>query len=173
MFYCRISSCRSTNSALAGTTVADVLARPVTYEGATLADPLEGIEYGRGKAKIMLRPNGEVWIYSFAHGRTVYELRYDAQAVEVAIQQAPSDRAVDLFVRLMLAGDFDAIEMERLRRLVSQRSGIGLQALRATIKEARREETARQKKEERERRLAERTDPRPRIPARTPARRAH
>ena len=161
------------NSALAGTTVADVLARPVTYEGATLADPLEGIEYGRGKAKIMLRPNGEVWIHSFAHGRTVYELRYDAQAVEAAIQQAPSDRAVDLFVRLMLAGDFDAIEMERLRRLVSQRSGIGLQALRATIKEARREETARQKKEERERRLAERTDPRPRIPARTPARRAH
>ena len=32
---------------LAGTTVADVLANPERYEGETLADPLEGIEYGR------------------------------------------------------------------------------------------------------------------------------
>jgi hypothetical protein len=32
------------------------------------ADPIEGIEYGRCKAKIMLRRNGSVWINSFAHG---------------------------------------------------------------------------------------------------------
>ena len=40
----------------------------------TLADPLEGVEYGRGKAKIMRRADGTVWIHSFAHGRTDYEL---------------------------------------------------------------------------------------------------
>ena len=35
---------------LAGKTVADVLADPGSFEGETLADPLEGIEYGRCKA---------------------------------------------------------------------------------------------------------------------------
>jgi hypothetical protein len=43
---------------LAGATVADVLADPARFEDATLADPLEGIRYGAGKAKIMLRADG-------------------------------------------------------------------------------------------------------------------
>jgi hypothetical protein len=63
---------------LAGCTVADVLDDPERFEGATLADPLEGIEYGRGKAKVLLRPDGTPWINSFAHGRTVYRLQNDA-----------------------------------------------------------------------------------------------
>jgi Family of unknown function (DUF5906) len=63
--------------ALAGTTVADVLADPAKFEGETLADPLEGVEYGTGKAKIMRRADGELFIHSFAHGRTLYELRGD------------------------------------------------------------------------------------------------
>jgi AAA domain-containing protein len=62
---------------LAGATVADVLADPARFEGETLADPLEGIEYGTGKAKIMRRADGSLLIHSFAHGRTVYELRRD------------------------------------------------------------------------------------------------
>jgi hypothetical protein len=40
---------------LAGATVADVLADPARFEGATLADPLEGVEYGRCKARVMRR----------------------------------------------------------------------------------------------------------------------
>ena len=36
----------------AGCTVADVLADPARFEGATLADPLEGVEDGRCKAKV-------------------------------------------------------------------------------------------------------------------------
>jgi hypothetical protein len=40
---------------LAGKTVADVLADPAAFEGETLADPLEGIEYGRCKAMVMRR----------------------------------------------------------------------------------------------------------------------
>ena len=56
--------------ALAGRTVGDVLADPERYEGETLADPLEGVAYGRCVAKIMRRANGVPWIHSFAHGRT-------------------------------------------------------------------------------------------------------
>ena len=62
---------------LKGKTVADVLADPAAFEGAMLADPLEGPEYGRDKAKILRRANGTVWINSFAHGRTTYELKLD------------------------------------------------------------------------------------------------
>ena len=57
----------------AGCTVGDVLADPARFEGATLADPLEGVDYGRCKAKIFRRADGTPWIHSFAHGRTVYE----------------------------------------------------------------------------------------------------
>ena len=57
---------------LAGCTVADVLADPAKFEGETLADPLEGVDYGRCVAKIMLRDDGTPWIHSFAHGRTIY-----------------------------------------------------------------------------------------------------
>jgi hypothetical protein len=43
---------------LAGCTVGDVLADPERFEGETLADPLEGVEYGHCCAKIMRRPDG-------------------------------------------------------------------------------------------------------------------
>jgi hypothetical protein len=66
---------------LEGKTVADVLADPAGFEGETLADPLEGIEYGRCKACIMRRADGTPWIHSFAHGRTIYDLKLDAAAV--------------------------------------------------------------------------------------------
>jgi putative DNA primase/helicase len=57
-----------------GVTVAEVLADPDRYVGATLADPQEGPDYGRGKAKVMRRADGGLWIHSFAHGRATYEL---------------------------------------------------------------------------------------------------
>jgi len=60
---------------LGGATVADILANPDRFVGKTLADPLEGIDYGRCKAKVMRRPNGTLWIHSYAHGRTTYELQ--------------------------------------------------------------------------------------------------
>ena len=51
--------------ALAGCTVGDVLADPERFEGETLADPLEGVEYGPCKARIMRRSDGTPWIHSF------------------------------------------------------------------------------------------------------------
>jgi hypothetical protein len=53
---------------LTGRTVGDVLANPPAFAGETLADPNEGVEYGRGKAMVMRRANGSVWINTFAHG---------------------------------------------------------------------------------------------------------
>ena len=72
---------------LAGCTVGDVLADPERFEGETLADPLEGEEYGPCKARIMRRSDGTPWIHSFAHGRTIYELKHDAGSVRKAMEQ--------------------------------------------------------------------------------------
>jgi hypothetical protein len=54
-------------------TVADVITNPDKYVGETLADPIEGIEYGRNKAMVLRRGDGTLWINSFAHGGIKYE----------------------------------------------------------------------------------------------------
>ena len=146
-------------------TVADVLADPDRFEGATLADPLEGVEYGRCKARIMRREDGTPWIHSFAHGRTVYELRLDARAAEAALDKSAKEEAADTFIRLVLASDLEADELERLRDIASNRSAVGRRALDSKLKRARQKQAERQVQETRERRIAERRDPRPQIPA--------
>ena len=77
-------------------TVADVLADPDRFTGATMADPVEGVDYGTGCAKIMRRPDGTPWIHSFAHGRATYELKYDAAAIRKAIEQADKKEVIEM-----------------------------------------------------------------------------
>jgi hypothetical protein len=148
-------------------TVADVLADPDRFEGATLADPLEGVEYGICKARVMRRTDGTPWVHSFAHGRTVYELRFDAHAAKAALEKTSKEEAADTFIRLVLAGDLDADELERLRDLASNRSGVGRRVLDSKLKRVCQEQAERQAQENRERRIAQRRDPRLQIPAPT------
>jgi hypothetical protein len=148
---------------LAGVTVADVLADPERYEGSTLADPLEGVEYGRCKAKIMRRADGSPWIHSFAHGRTTYVLKRDAATICTLLQKAPTAGVADLFVKLVLAGDLEADQVENLRDLVAERASIGRRALERKLKAAIQEQRHQREREEEQRRQAERQDPRPRI----------
>ena len=98
-----------------GATVGAVIADPDRFVGATLSDPLEGVSYGRCKAKIMRRASGAVWINSLAHGRTVYELKLSAHAIEAIVFDTPNDQLVAVFVRLTLAGWLAADEYQRLR----------------------------------------------------------
>jgi hypothetical protein len=149
---------------LVGATVADVLADPGRFEDATLADPIEGPQYGAGKAKIMRRADGTLWINSFAHGRTIYELQRDYRSAEAALNKASADEVADVFVRCVLGGDLGEDEIDRLRNLASKIGCIGKRALDALLKRARRERTARRHQEEREWRLAQRRDPRPQVP---------
>jgi hypothetical protein len=148
-----------------GCTVADVLADPARFVGATMADPLEGAEYGRTKAMVMRRSDGTPWINSFAHGRTVYELRHDARAATAAVTAAPADQAADAFVRVAVNADLDADQMETLRNQVAELTGVGKRALDAKLKSASRERSSRNAHEARDREAAERRDPRPQITA--------
>jgi hypothetical protein len=71
--------------------VGKVLDNPDRYEGETLADPLEGIAYGRCKAKIMRRDDGGLFINSFAHGHAIYDLMLDAESLQRMLDDAARD----------------------------------------------------------------------------------
>jgi hypothetical protein len=145
----------------AGCTVRDVLADPARFEGATLADPLEGVEYGTCKARVMRCADGTPWINSFAHGRTVYELKHSAGTVRAAMDQAADDAVVKTFVKLALAADLSAAEIEELRNEAAERSGVGKRTVSNMLKTAQQERTAECERQECESQLAERLDPRP------------
>jgi hypothetical protein len=142
-------------------TVADVLADPARYEGHTLADPIEGVEYGRATAKIMRRANRTPWIRSFAHGLTNYTLKYDARAVRAAIAQA--HEPINAFVNHTLSADLDEVETKQIIDELAEQTGIGVRAIAAKLKSAKQEQTRQHAHDIRERRLAERNDPRPRV----------
>ena len=150
---------------LAGCTVADVLADPDRFEGETLADPLEGVEYGRCKAKIMRRADGTPWIHSFAHGRTRYKLKHDATSVRKAMEKAAKNEVVATFALLAAGADLDAVELAELRQLAKKLSGIGLRAIDAALKAAQQQQAAQNAEAARARQAARRQDPRPYIPS--------
>lgn len=153
------------DEALSGKTVADVLAEPSKFVGATLADPLEGVEYGTCKAKIMRRADGVLWINSFAHGRTIYFLKLDARAIRTVLEQSPKAEVVSKFTDLVLQADLDPAELEQLIGMTSERAGLGTRVIARTLKAARTKAAAANAEQDRKRRQAERTDPRPAIDA--------
>src|SRR6202034_1929959 len=113
-----------------------ILASPDRFVGATMADPLEGIEYGRAKAMVMRRADGSPWIHSFAHGRTVYPMLFDARAATEAVEATAPDKAADTFVRVNVNGDLDADQIETLRNRVAALAGVGKRVLDAKLKAA-------------------------------------
>jgi hypothetical protein len=125
-----------------GCTVADVLANPIRFAEATLADPLEGPVYGVGKAKILRRPDGTLWINSFAHGGKAYELKFDFAAAKAAIEDASPDDAGARFEQFVLGADLRPDELEILRNLVSKKIGVTKRALDARIKQLREHQQA-------------------------------
>ena len=148
---------------MAGCTVREVLANPARFVGATLADPVEGVPYGRCCAKVMRRGDGSLWIHSFAHGRTIYDLKLDARAAKGAMEKATEPDKT--FIELALSADLDEAEVEHLRNQASQRSGTGKRVLSDMLKKASKQKDARTQQEMRERHAAQRNDPRPMLSA--------
>jgi hypothetical protein len=144
-----------------GNTVGDILADPEKYAGETLADPLEGIDYGRCKAMVMVRDDGTPWIHSFAHGRTIYELRHDTASVRAAIEQARQTEVMSTFVAIMRNADITSAEEETVVALVHQHTGQNVRSIKRTLKAARQDAERAREAAQYERRLAERDDPRP------------
>src|SRR5258708_3054029 len=63
--------------------VEDLLKDPTRFQFKKLADPLEGVAYGKNKAMVMRRlGTHELFIRSYVHGGINYELVYDGAAVQ-------------------------------------------------------------------------------------------
>jgi hypothetical protein len=144
---------------LAGTTVADILDDPTKFDGETLADPIEGVAYGPGTAMVMIGDDGLPFIHSFAHGGSVYRLRYDIGAVRVRLARA-TDVAVEL-VRLVGMSEINAVEMSALVHETAKRGGTGVRAVQAMLKADAKARHGRQAAAAWLRATAARTDPRP------------
>jgi hypothetical protein len=119
--------------------VAAVLADPDRFAGETLADPLEGADYGRCKAKVMRADDGGLLIHSFAHGRALYWLRHDAQSAKAAIAQAPVNGLIDYAMATLAMVEMEADELADFAATVAKAAGIGLRAVTARIAKERRD----------------------------------
>jgi hypothetical protein len=146
---------------LAGATVGCVLDDPMKYAGETLADPIEGREDGTCKAIVMIGGDGAPFINSFAHGHTIYRLRYDASAVRARCAVA-TDVVAEL-VRLDGMAELNAVERTALVQEVARGGDVGVRDIRALLKAAAKERAARRSAAIRQRAKAERSDPRPQI----------
>jgi Family of unknown function (DUF5906) len=117
---------------LAGITVGDILDNPKKYEGKTLNDPLaspsDGVDYGRNKAMVVIRPdNGRPMITSFAFGGVRYWLKYDATYIAAAIKAAEASKAAVTLAKYLAEPKHVVLtkeERERLVTLARERSGL-------------------------------------------------
>lgn len=144
-------------------TVADVLAAPAQFDGATLADPLEGISYGRCKAKVMRRSDGSLFIKSFAHGGASYELLHDAVSIQSLIDQASKQDILPRYLEASGRATLNATEKVRLESEARKKAGIGVQDFKRVVKADAAEKQTRERDEKYARDTAD--DPRARIPA--------
>ena len=112
-----------------------MLADPERFHGQTLADPLEGRAYGRGKAKVYRNSDGSVVINSFAHGGCVYRLAHDAAFIEAQINEAGEGAPFVLAGLMPHAKALDAVTRERLRNLAAKLGKVSRRAVNATIDE--------------------------------------
>ena len=113
--------------------IAEVLMDPDRYVGETLADPLEGVRYGRCKAKIMAAKEGGYIIHSFAHGSIVYRLTYDEAGLEAIIDTADVKSGLTTLAEAMVDAMLDEGAVERVRVKAAKTWDIGLRAIDKTI----------------------------------------
>ena len=113
-------------------TVRAVLDDPENFVGLTLADPIEGIAYGRCKAKIMRGDDGLLFIHSFAHGRTFYRLRYDLKQAEAALERAQD---MDDVAEIAAASQLEADEREHFIKSVARKTGLKQPAIKKRLKD--------------------------------------
>jgi hypothetical protein len=116
---------------LGSCTVADLLANPEQYVNQTLSDPLEGVSYGRCKAKVLQQRNGRLIIHSFAHGGVKYRLGKDEDAdgdEDEACSGAPMTKA-DIEKCLDELAGLDLLDYERQRKQAANKLGVRARVL--------------------------------------------
>jgi hypothetical protein len=116
--------------------VADILADPDRYHGETLSDPLEGPEYGTGKAQIYSNGGGDVRIHSFAHGSQRFKLGHSFDFISIEVDKAGENAVERLAELLPAAATLTPVQRERLIAKASTVAKVGRKAVKDTIGEA-------------------------------------
>jgi putative DNA primase/helicase len=118
--------------------VGKVLLDPGRFDHATLADPIEGRQYGLGKAKIFHnRDTGATIISSFAHGGCVYFLRHDLDTILEKLSAIPSGqehRAADIVLDLIEQADLEPHQRETVLRRAAKVSGCSKKSLEQSLR---------------------------------------
>ncbi|MGE3784527.1 MAG: hypothetical protein AB7H71_17535, partial [Alphaproteobacteria bacterium] len=107
---------------------------------------MEGIEYGRCKAKLMRADDGGLFVHSFAHGRGIYLLRHDLRSAKAAMTQGPADAIVDFAMAILASSELEADEIADFAATVAKAAGIGVRAVMARITNERRKRERAQRK---------------------------
>jgi hypothetical protein len=116
--------------------VADILADPDRYNGETLSDPLEGPEYGTGKAQIYSNGGCDVRIHSFAHGSQRFKLGHSFDFISIEVDKAGENAVERLAELLPAAATLTPVQRERLIAKASTVAKVGRKAVKDTIGEA-------------------------------------
>ena len=111
----------------------------------------------------MRRADGTPWIHSFAHGRTIYELKHDATSVRKAMEKAAKDEVVATFARLAVVPTSTRSSWRSCGSWPRKLSGVGLRVIDTALKAAQQKQAAQNAKAARARQAARRQDPRPQI----------
>jgi len=149
-------------------TVGAVLADPDKYVDEPLADPLEGPSYGRQTAKVLRRPDGSIFIKSFAHGGQTFELKFDAETIKNILDKTNASNAIETMINHVLTGSLDEVETDALVRQAAKAADVGLRPVQQKLKQARERHEKQQEAEKRAMALMNHTDPRPQIQAPLP-----
>ena len=118
-------------------TVGAVMADPDRFVGETLADPMEGVDYGRCKAMVLKGDDGTLLIHSFAHGRGIYFLRHDLKSAKAAFAQAPADGMVDHALAILAHAELEEDELEEFVKHVAKAANVRVRALTKRLKKDR------------------------------------
>jgi hypothetical protein len=126
------------DAAIGVKSVAEVLADPQRFVGETLADPLEGVDYGRCKAKVMTDDRGDgLFVNSFAHGGMGYRLMLDEGMLHEMIRVSDPAVVVGVFAEALGRAMLFPGSEETLTAECAKRAKVGLKVVRQAVEEAR------------------------------------
>lgn len=137
-------------------TVGEVLREPERYDGRSLADPIEGPEYGHGKAKVYVNQANERGpiIHSLAHGvGTVYRLRHDAESLEATFKALGREELGKQWLWHMGWAQLNAVEHEEIVEVLGDLLGKGRRMVKRAWAEHE-EELAKKREQKRREELA-------------------
>jgi hypothetical protein len=123
----------------------EILASPEKYIGETLCDPMDGLDSGPNKAKVLhsTRNPGRLFIHSFAHGGATYDLRHDLRSAEDAIRAAPVAQLGDVLCEVVDAAELEPDEIRQLVALCAQLAPkVGIKSFTQRLEKDRRERAA-------------------------------